>query len=102
MKIEIERIIRDLNLKLNQPIYFVVDLKTNKAIITKLSGLCWIANKKCLDIGYIDTKDIDSLEHDITNELEAVSISVQYLKISEKITYEDINLCNSLEEFLGE
>lgn len=99
---EIKEIIKELNLKWNQPVYFVVDTKTDRAVITNLAGLCWIANKKCPDIGYINTNDTDAIEHDLGNELEAVGIYVEHLQLGDEITYQEINVVKSLNEFIGE
>lgn len=99
---KIKEIIRELNLKWNQPIYFVVDTKTDKAVVTNLAGVCWIASKKCSDLGYIDTKDTVILEHDISNELEAVGIYIEHLQLGDEITYQEIEVVKTLNEFLGE
>lgn len=99
---KIKEIIRELNLKWNHPIYFVVDTKTDRAVITNLVGLWWIASKKCHDIEYLDAKSTDTLEHDIINELEAVSIFVEHLQHGDEITYQEIEVVKTLKEFLGE
>lgn len=96
---KIKEIIRELNLKWNQPNYFVVDTKANRAVITNLAGVCWIASKKCSDLGYINTKDIDTLEHDISNELEAVGIYVELLQLGDEIIYQEIDVVKTLNEF---
>lgn len=98
----INEIVKEINLKWNEPHYFVVDAKKDKAVITNLGGLCWIAKAKCSDIVYINTKDTDALEHDLKNELESVSIFVEDLRIGDQITYQEINVVRSLNEFLGE
>ena len=98
---KIKEIIRELNLKWNQPIYFVVDTKSDRAVITNLAGLCWIGSKKCSDLGYISTTDTDALEHNISNELEAVGIYVEHLQLGDEITYQEIEVVKTLNEFLG-
>lgn len=98
----IKEIIRELNLKWNQPIYFAVDTKSDRAVITNLAGLAWIANRKCSDLGYISTQDTDALEHDLSNELEAVGVYVEHLQIGDEITYQEIDVVKTLDEFLGE
>lgn len=102
--IKIKEIIRELNLKWNQPIYFVVDTITDRAVITNLAGLCWIASRKCQDIEYLDTNSTNTatLEHDISNELEAVGVYVEHLQLGDEITYQEINVVKTLNEFLGE
>lgn len=99
---QIKEIIRELNLKWNQPIYFVVDTKSDRAVITNLAGVCWIASRKCSDLGYINTQDTDTLEHDLSNELEAVGVYVEHLQIGDEITYQEIKIVKTLNEFLGE
>lgn len=99
---KIKEIIRKLNLKWNQPIYFVVDTKTDRAVITNLAGIWWIASRKCSDIEYMNTSNIDTLEHDLSNELEAVGVYVEHLQLGDEITYQEINVVKTLNEFLGE
>lgn len=99
---QIKEIIKELNLKWNQPIYFVVDTKTDRAVITNLAGLCWITSRKCPDLSYINFNDTDALEHDLSNELEAVGVYVEHLQIGDEITYQEIEVVKSLNEFLGD
>lgn len=95
-----EKIWEELNLKWEETQYLVVDVKTNKAVVTNLRGLVEIASKKCPDGQYNESLDQDVIEHEIKNELETMSIYVQHLKLSEKINYEDIEFVHSLKDFL--
>lgn len=99
---KIKEIISELNLKWNEPIYFVVDTKKDRAVITNLAGLWWIASIKCSDIEYMNTSNIDTLEHDLTNELEAVGICIEHLQIGDEITYQEIEVVKTLNDFLGD
>lgn len=97
----IKEIIKEINLKWNEPHYFVVDTKADKAVITNLAGLCWIASRKGINTQFIQTSDTDVIEHDLGNELESIGIYIEHLQIGDEITYQDIEVVRSISEFIG-
>lgn len=98
---KINEIIKELNLKWNEPLYLVVDSKKDKAVITNLCGLVWIASKHGIDTKNIETSDIEIIEHDLKIELESISIYVEYLIWGDDITYSGIEIVKTLNEFLN-
>lgn len=95
----IKEIIKELNL--NEPNYFVVDVNKDKAVITNLNGIVFIAKKKRINIEH-ETDDEDVIVHDLGNELESLGIYIEHLQIGDEITYQEIELVKSLNEFLGD
>lgn len=98
---KISEIVKQLNLKWNEPHYFIVDSNKSKAVITNLSGMFLVAKNKGIDISVLDTQNPDEIEHDLGNELEAMGIYIEHLQIGDEITYQDIEIVNTLNEFLG-
>lgn len=100
MKI-IKEIVKELNLKWNEPNYFVVDANKDKAVITNLAGIIFIAKKKCINIEH-ESDDEDVIVHDLGNELESMGIYIDQLQIGDEITYQEIEVVRTLNDFLGE
>lgn len=98
---KIKEVINELKLNWNQPIYFVVDTKKDKAVITNLNGIIFIAKKKCINIEH-ETDDEDVIVHDLGNELESIGIYIEHIQIGDEITYQEIEVVKTLNEFLGE
>lgn len=98
---KIKEIINEINLKWNEPNYFVVDVNKDKAIITNLAGIIFIAKKKCINIEH-ESDDEDVIVHDLGNELESIGIYIEQLQIGDEITYENIEYCKTLTYFIKE
>lgn len=95
------KIVKELNLKWNEPHYFVVDSNKDKAVITNIKGIIFIAKKKCINIEHESDYE-DLIVHDLGNELESIGIYIEQLQIGNEITYQEIELVKTLNEFLGE
>lgn len=98
---KIKEIIKEINLKWNEPHYFVVDTKTDKAVITNIKGVIFIAKKKCINIEH-ESDDEDVIVHDLGNELESIGIYIEHLQFGDEITYENIEYCKTLTYFIKE
>lgn len=97
-----DKIWNELKYKFSTIEYLVINVKTNKAIITNLYGLVKVASKLWPDGTYEESLDPEVIEHEIKNELETIGIYVQVLKLADQIDYEDIKIVYSLDQFLGE
>lgn len=96
---KIKEIIKQLNW--NEPNYFLVDANRDKAVITNLNGIIFIAKKKRINIEH-ETDDEDVIIHDLGNELESLGIYIEPLQIWDEITYQGIEVVKTLTDFLGE
>lgn len=96
---KIKNIIKELNL--NEPIYFIVDANKDKAVITNLKGIIFIAKKKHINIEH-ESDDEDVIVHDLGNELESMGIYIEHLQLGDEITYQEIEVVKTLNDFLGE
>lgn len=97
----IKEIVQELQLNWNEPNYFLVNTKTDKAVITNLNGILFIAKKKCINIEH-ESDDQDVIVHDLGNELESVGIYIEHMQLGTEITYQEIEIVKTLKEFLGE
>ena len=96
---KIKEIIKEINL--NEPNYFLVDANKAKAVITNLKGIIFIAKKKRINIEH-ESDEEDLIVHDLGNELESLGIYIEHLQIGDEITYQEIEIVKTLNEFLGE
>lgn len=94
---KIKEIIKELNL--NEPNYFIVDVNKDKAVITNLKGIIFIAKKKSINIEH-ESDDEDVIVHDLGNELETMGIYIEHLQLGDEITYQEIEVVETLKEFL--
>lgn len=97
-----DQIWNELKYKWSTMEYLVINVKTNKAMITNLYGLVEVASKLSPNSTYEESLDPEVIEHEIKNELETMGIYVQVLKLADQIDYEDIKIVKSLNQFLGE
>lgn len=97
---KIKNILKELKLSWNEPIYFIVNTKNNKAVITNLKGIIFISKKKQINIEH-ELDDEDVIVHDLGNELESLGICIEHLQLDDEITYQEIEIVKTLNEFLG-
>lgn len=97
----IKEIIKELNLNWNEPIYLVINGISSKAVITNLNGIIFIAKKKTINIEH-ESDDHDVVVHDLKNELESIGIYVEPVLFGYEPEYEDVEIVNTINEFLGE
>lgn len=98
---KIKEIVKELKLNWNEPNYFLVDVNKGKAVITNLKGIIFLAKKKTINIEH-ETDDEDVIVHDLGNELESLGIYIEHLQLGDEITYQEIEVVKTLNEFLGE